>query len=66
VVGRVAPRAPSRKLEKGWVSLKIGRLGARGTTRPTIYEMASKNSIADQSGSKVWSCPVKRAGGELE
>jgi len=36
VVGRVAPRAPSRNLGKGWLSLKIGRLGARGATRPTI------------------------------
>jgi len=29
VVGRVAPRASSRGLEKDWLSLKIGRLGAR-------------------------------------
>jgi len=41
VVGRVAPRALSRNLEKGWLSLKIGRLGARGATRPTVYDMAS-------------------------
>src|SRR3989454_11562292 len=41
VVGRVAPGARSRGLEKDWLSLKIGRLGARGATRPTIYEMAS-------------------------
>ena len=36
LVGRVAPRAPLRGLEKDWLALKIGRLGARGATRPTI------------------------------
>jgi len=38
-VGRVAPRAPSRGLQKAW--LKMGRLGARGATRPTMFAMAS-------------------------
>ncbi len=42
MVGRVAPRAPSLELEKDWVSLTIGRLGARGATRPTICEMVSR------------------------
>src|SRR6266487_2795846 len=41
VVGRVAPRAPSHTLDKDWLSMKVGRLGARGATRPTIYELAS-------------------------
>src|SRR2546426_3553581 len=50
VVGRVAPRAPSRGLEKDWLSLKIGRLGARGATRPTIYELASTVQSPDPSG----------------
>jgi hypothetical protein len=43
VVGRVAPRALTRELDKGWPSLEIGRHGARGATRPTIYEMASRH-----------------------
>jgi len=41
VVGRVAPCAPWHGLEKDRLSFKIGRLGARGATRPTSYEMAS-------------------------
>ncbi len=41
VVGRAAPRAPSRNLVIGSLSRKIGRLGARGATRPTICFSAS-------------------------
>jgi hypothetical protein len=41
VVGRVALRAPSRKLEQSRLFVNIRRLGARGATRPTIYATAS-------------------------
>src|SRR2546425_7216476 len=57
VVGRVAPRAPSRGLEKDWLSLRIGRLGARGATRPTIYEMASTVFLFAATGMLVVPAP---------
>jgi len=41
VVGRVAPRAQSSGLKKDWLSLKIGRRGTRGATRPAIHEVVS-------------------------
>ena len=52
MVGRVAPRAPSRELDKGSPALKVGRLGARGAARPTMYEMATRRVVTPSRGAR--------------